>query len=126
MLSDKRVTCALPCQDLERAKNFYKEKLDLSPTEERPEGVFYQLAEGSFFLYMSMGASKGDFTQIAFEVDDVAATVKELSEHGVQFEHYDFPGLKTNADGIAEIDGELGAWFKDSEGNLLSIGQRTT
>jgi hypothetical protein len=46
-----------------------------------------------------------------------------LKENGVVFEEYDMPGFKT-VDGIAEIDGERGAWFKDSEGNLLAIGER--
>jgi hypothetical protein len=41
----------------------------------------------------------------------------------VVFEEYDLPGLKT-VDGIAEIAGDEGAWFKDSEGNLLAIGGR--
>jgi hypothetical protein len=49
---------------------------------------------------------------------------------GVVFESYDLPGLAT-VDGIADIDGnypskgagERGAWFRDSEGNLLGIGQ---
>jgi predicted enzyme related to lactoylglutathione lyase len=126
MLADKRVACALPVQDMERAKSFYREKLDLSPTQERPDGVIYEVGGGtSFFLYESMGASKGDFTQMGFEVDDLMKVVTELSGRGVVFEQYDFPGLKTDADGIAEIAGERGAWFKDSEGNLLSVGEYT-
>lgn len=127
MLSDKRVACALPVQDMERAKAFYKEKLELSPTQERPDGIFYECGgRTGFFLYESMGASKGDFTQMGFEVDDVEATVAELRERGVEFEQYDFPGLKTDENGIAAIEGERGAWFKDSEGNLLSVGEMQT
>jgi len=127
VLSDKRVACALPVQDMERAKAFYKEKLELSPTQERPDGIFYECGgRTGFFLYESMGASKGDFTQMGFEVDDVEATVAELRERGVEFEQYDFPGLKTDENGIAAIEGERGAWFKDSEGNLLSVGEMQT
>ena len=68
---------------------------------------------------------------MAWEVDDIEATVKELRRRGVVFEEYDLPGLKT-INGIAEITGnypstgaagEKGAWFTDSEGNLLGIGQ---
>lgn len=126
MISDKLVACALPAQDLERAKNFYKEKLDLSPSEERPDGVYYECGSGTrFFVFLSSGQSRGEFTQMGIQVPDVRAAAAELKEHGVVFEQYDFPGLKTDADGIAEIEGELGAWFKDSEGNLISIGQWT-
>jgi hypothetical protein len=68
---------------------------------------------------------------MAWDVDDLEATVKELRRRGVVFEVYDLPGLKT-ADGIAAITGnypskggagEKAAWFRDSEGNLLGIGQ---
>jgi hypothetical protein len=68
---------------------------------------------------------------MAWEVDDIQATVSELRHLGVVFEEYDLPGLKT-INGIAEVQGnylskggigEKGAWFRDSEGNLLAIGQ---
>jgi hypothetical protein len=61
---------------------------------------------------------------------DIQETVRELRERGVVFEENDLPGLKT-VDGIAEIEGqypskgsgERSAWFRDSEGNMLGIGQ---
>ena len=68
---------------------------------------------------------------MGLEVADLAATVKHLRAHGVVFEEYDLPGLKT-VDGIAKVEGnysskggigELAAWFRDSEGNLIGIGQ---
>ena len=67
---------------------------------------------------------------MALEVEDIEATVAALRARGVVFEEYDAPRLKTQ-NGIADIDGnypskgvgERGAWFKDSEGNLLSLGQ---
>jgi hypothetical protein len=46
--------------------------------------------------------------------------VAELRSRGIVFEEYDLPGLKT-INGIADMDGERAAWFKDSEGNILSI-----
>jgi hypothetical protein len=68
---------------------------------------------------------------MAFEVADLNETVAARQVRGVTFEEYDLPGLKT-VNGIAEVEGnypskggvgELAAWFKDSEGNLLGIGQ---
>ncbi|GAA3130297.1 hypothetical protein GCM10017687_52070 [Streptomyces echinatus] len=82
-------------------------------------------------MFRSTGASPGTFTQMAFEVDDIAAAVTELRGRGVVFEEVDVPGFRTR-DGIAEIEGnypskgaraERGAWFRDSEGNLLGIGE---
>jgi catechol 2,3-dioxygenase-like lactoylglutathione lyase family enzyme len=130
MLEKAKVATRLPAQDLERARTFYAEKLGLEPGEERPGGLRYQPASGEFVLFASTGAPSGDHTQMAFEVDDIEATVAELRRRGVVFEEYDVPGLST-VDGIAEIEGnypskgmrERGAWFRDSEGNLLGIGQ---
>jgi catechol 2,3-dioxygenase-like lactoylglutathione lyase family enzyme len=131
MLENARVATRLPTQDLDRARRFYAEKLGLEPTEERPGGLLYRLANGDFALYASGGASPGTFTQMAFEVDDLDAVVGELKRRGVVFEEVDVPGLETVA-GIAEVEGnypskggkgERAAWFRDSEGNLLGIGQ---
>jgi catechol 2,3-dioxygenase-like lactoylglutathione lyase family enzyme len=130
VLQDARVATRLPAQDLDRARRFYSEKLGLEPAEERPGGLLYHGASGSFVLFASTGASPGTFTQMAFDVDDIEATVAELKRRGVAFEEVDVPGLKT-VDGIAEVEGnypskgrgERGAWFRDSEGNLLGVGQ---
>jgi catechol 2,3-dioxygenase-like lactoylglutathione lyase family enzyme len=130
MLSDGRVAPRLPAQDLERARAFYAEKLGLEPTEERPGGLRYQLGGGEFVLFESAGAPSGEHTQMAIEVEDLESTVAELRSRGVVFEEYDFPGLSTT-DGIADIDGnypskgsgERGAWFRDSEGNMIGLGQ---
>ncbi len=131
MLNDGRVATRIPVQDLDRARSFYADKLGLEPTEERPGGLRYRCATGEFALFQSAGASPGTFTQMAWEVDDLDATVAALKERGVVFEEYDFPAL-TTVDGIAEVagnypskggTGERGAWFRDSEGNMLGIGQ---
>jgi hypothetical protein len=59
---------------------------------------------------------------MAWFVKDIADTVAELRRRGVRFEEYDFPGLKT-VDGIADLGYEKSAWFRDSEGNLLALGE---
>jgi len=131
MLQGARFAARLPAQDLERARRFYSEKLGLEPAEERPGGLLYHCAEGTFALFASTGGSPGTFTQAGFEVDDVEATVAELKRRGVEFAEVDVPGLKT-VGGIADVEGnypskrsrgERAAWFRDSEGNMLGIGQ---
>jgi catechol 2,3-dioxygenase-like lactoylglutathione lyase family enzyme len=126
------VATRLPAQDLERARRFYAEKLGLDPVEERPGGLRYRCRRGEFAVFQSAGAPSGEHTQMAWEVDDIEATVRELRERGVLFEELDVPGLRT-VDGIAAVEGnypskggvgERAAWFRDSEGNLLGIGQR--
>ena len=130
MLANAKVAGRLPAQDLERARRFYSEKLGLEPVEERPGGLRYVFEAGEFALFQSAGAAAGNHTQMGWEVDDIDATVSELRARGVMFEEYDLPGL-TTVDGIADIEGnypskgtgERGAWFRDSEGNMLGIGQ---
>jgi hypothetical protein len=81
-------------------------------------------------VFESAGRPSGSHTQMMWEVDDIEATVRDLRSRGVVVEEYDRPGLKT-VDGIAEIEGqypskgsgERSAWFRDSEGNMLGIGE---
>ena len=130
MLANARIASRLPAQDLDRARAFYADKLGLEAAEERPGGLRYVGASGEFALFQSVGAASGDHTQMGWEVDDIDATVRELRARGVVFEEYDFPGLKT-VDGIAYIEGnypskgkgERAAWFRDSEGNMLGVGE---
>ena len=125
-----KVATRLPARDLGRARAFYSEKLGLDPVEERPGGLLYRCGECEFGLFESAGEPSGQHTQMGWEVEDVEATVRELNDRGVVFEEYDLPGL-TTVDGIAEIEGnypskgrdERAAWFRDSEGNMLGIGQ---
>lgn len=130
MLTNAKVASRLPARDLNRARAFYSEKLGLDPVEQRQGGLRYVCAGGEFAIFVSAGMQSGTHTQMGWEVDDIDKTVRELRARGVEFEEYDLPGLKT-VDGIAEIYGnypskgigERGAWFRDSEGNLLGIGQ---
>ena len=137
MLRNAKVATRLPAKDLNRARAFYSEKLGLDPVEQREGGlrygarvIFSICAAGEFAIFVSAGVQSGMHTQMGWEVDDIEATVRELRARGVKFEEYDLPGLRT-VDGIAEIAGnypskgigERGAWFHDSEGNLLGIGQ---
>ncbi|MGW7369488.1 VOC family protein [Streptomyces sp. NPDC054841] len=135
ILARAGVATRLPAQDLDRARRFYSEQLGLEPVDERPGGLLYRCGGVEFVLFRSAGASPGTFTQMAWQVDDIEAVVSELRRRGVVFEDVDLPGLlggMRTRDGIAEIEGnypskgargERGAWFRDSEGNMLGIGQ---
>jgi catechol 2,3-dioxygenase-like lactoylglutathione lyase family enzyme len=132
VLSDARVAARLPAGDLERARRWYAEKLGLEPVEERPGGLRYVVGGVEFAVYQSAGRADGSFTQLGFTVEDIEAEVAALRARGVVFEDVDIPGLET-VEGIAEIDGnypskgsgERAAWFRDSEGNMLGMGQPT-
>ena len=133
MLAYSEVSARIPAQDLYRARAFYADKLGLTPAEARPGGLRYQCGACSFAIFRSAGVASGTHTQMSWEVADLEAVVRELRRRGVAFEDVDVPGLET-IDGIAQVDGnypsrggagEKAAWFRDSEGNLLGIGQPT-
>jgi len=130
MLEDSKVAARIPAQDLQRARSFYAEKLGLEPSVELPGGLLYRCGEGEFGLFESAGAASGDHTQMSWQVEDIETIVEWLRARGVVFEEYDFPGLRT-VNGIAEVrdsEGNLfgkGAWFSDSEGNVLGINRPT-
>lgn len=120
----KSVEASIPASDFERAKAWYAEKLGLTPKLEDQAGAWYQIEATGFLLYASQFAGTNQATAAGFTVEDIEGTVAELRGNGVVFEDYDFPGLKTE-NGIASIQTDRGtqkvAWFKDSEGNTLSL-----
>ncbi|THA52657.1 VOC family protein [Streptomyces sp. A1136] len=131
VLARGRVATRLPAADLDRARRFYSERLGLEPVDERPGGLLYRCGGTEFAVFRSAGTSTGTFTQMGWEVDDLESAVSQLRRRGVVFEEVDVPGLRTR-DGIAEVEGnypskgargERAAWFRDSEGNLLGIGE---
>jgi len=123
MLKIKRVGAAIPAQDIKRARQFYEQKLGLKPEDEQQDGsVMYMVGETGFLLFPSMGKASGDHTQMALDVDDVEDAARELKGKGVKLEEYDFPTFKSK-DGLVDLpDGSKGAWFKDTEGNLIALG----
>ena len=123
MLADKRVAAVLPVVDLDRAKSFYEEKLGLKATS-GPEGLMFECGQGTMLaLYEHSAPTKADHTQAAWAVENIEEAVQGLGARGVVFEQYDLPGLKTDERGIASVGTARGAWFKDTEGNILSVVQ---
>jgi catechol 2,3-dioxygenase-like lactoylglutathione lyase family enzyme len=120
----------LPAQDLDRARRFYRDRLGLEAVEERAGGLRYVCGTTEFHLFRSSGAASGTSTQIGFEVEDLDQAVAELRARGVRFESFDIAGFDVEDDIVTVPDnypskgnGERGAFFRDSEGNLLALGQ---
>lgn len=125
VIFNARVGTAIPAQDVARARKFYEETFDLEPTQVMPDGsAMYEWDAGTgFFVFPSMGKASGDHTQMGMMVDDVDKAVDLMIERGVTFEQYDFPEMKTDKRGIADMGGERGAFFKDTEGNLIAVSE---
>src|SRR3712207_4574410 len=105
----------LPARDVERARAFYADKLNLSPFGEYDSHLFYELGGSHFMVYPSSGAASGTHDQIGFVVEDVEATVARLRSNGVIFEEYEPPPGASATDGIMDFGGVKAAWIKDSE-----------
>jgi catechol 2,3-dioxygenase-like lactoylglutathione lyase family enzyme len=113
----------IPASDLARARAWYADKLGLTTDQEQGEALLYRSGgDRLFLLFSSSAAGTAQHQLAAWVVDDLEAVVAELRGRGVAFIEYDQPGLHTE-DGIARTPVGKAAWFKDSEGNVLTITQ---
>ena len=126
MLKDSNIMAVLAAKDINRAKDFYRDKLGMEPSESmEEESVMYRCGNGTgFLIYQTENAGTAKNTQMGWETDNLEGEMEELRGRGVVFEEYDFPGLKTE-NGIATANWGKSAWFLDSEGNILNISQRS-
>jgi predicted enzyme related to lactoylglutathione lyase len=126
MLSDSKVEANIPAADLDRAREFYADKMGLTPVEEfGGEALTYRTGGGTTFnVYRTAYAGQAGHTIAQWHVDDIESEVHDLKAKGVAFEVYDdMPGVTWNGE-IASIEGMgRAAWFKDSEGNILCVDQ---
>ena len=124
-LGDSMMAAVVRADDIVRARRFYTEVLGLTPGPSSPAGDMFSTADGAtVVVYERPGMPAPGNTTLGFAVaaDDLDATMADLRGKGVVFEEYDIPeiGLKT-VDGVATSDGAKSAWFKDSEGNVISL-----
>jgi catechol 2,3-dioxygenase-like lactoylglutathione lyase family enzyme len=109
--------------DVERAKAFYRDTLGLTLVREEPPFALVFDANG-IMLRLGMGKERAPVTGtvLGWQVPDASAAVQELEQAGVRFEHFD--GLKQDSQGIwTAPTGARVAWFKDPDGNILSISE---
>ncbi|MDQ1582823.1 MAG: hypothetical protein QOF36_877 [Microbacteriaceae bacterium] len=119
----KEAHAVLPASDLQRAREFYHNVLELDPDEEHPGMLTYHPGSGTAFeIYETTNAGTAKNTQMCWVTDNLDAEMARLRDHGVRFEDYDIPGLKTE-NGVATDDESRTAWFRDSEGNFICVTQ---
>jgi catechol 2,3-dioxygenase-like lactoylglutathione lyase family enzyme len=119
-----RIGPTLPASDIDRARAFYRDTLGLEPAQETGGGgARYRVGDTEFMLYPSQFAGTNRATAAAFMVADAEAAVAGLRSKGVVFADVEMGEAKT-VDGIITMpDGSKGAWFTDSEGNILGVFQ---
>ena len=119
------VYATLPASDIERARAFYREILGLKELKSDSEmpGALFQAGNNTRVYLYQRGPTKADHTVLSFQVSDIERVVGALRDRGVRFEHYGRDGEASEQD-ITTFGTERGAWFKDSEGNILSIYEK--
>jgi catechol 2,3-dioxygenase-like lactoylglutathione lyase family enzyme len=124
-LKDYRCGAAAAVSDMQRAREFYEKVLGLVPGTDTGDKVGSPCGGDTHInVYLSPNAGTAKFTIAGFDVDDIETVVAEPAQQGVTFEQYDQPPIVTDAQGIAHVDGDAkGAYFKDPDGNILSIAQ---
>jgi predicted enzyme related to lactoylglutathione lyase len=107
--------------DMEKAKKFYGETLDLDLSEEYGLVTLHLAGGTNVLIYPKPDHTPASFTILNFPVDDIDAAVDELAGRGVSFESYGIPEMDDK--GIHRGGGPYIAWFKDPAGNILSVLQ---
>lgn len=125
MLSKNNAVATIAVKDLAQARKFYEGKLGFTLAEEANEMVLtYSSGESIFFVYKSDFAGGYKATVATWPMaDGLDDIVKTLKDKGVSFKHYkDMPD--TTLEGDVHVSGDMrAAWFKDPEGNILSLVQ---
>ncbi|HYH75768.1 MAG TPA: VOC family protein [Candidatus Saccharimonadales bacterium] len=125
MFKDSPTFASFSVDDMQQAKDFYGTTLGI-PTEEHMPGIMTlkTTGAGDVNIFLKNHHTPATYTILNFVVDDIAATMQELSEKGITYEHYDGDeDIYTNEQGIAEFAGVQVCWFKDPAGNLLQLLQ---
>jgi catechol 2,3-dioxygenase-like lactoylglutathione lyase family enzyme len=121
MFKDTQAFSGFSVDDIPRAKQFYGETLGLNVTEENGMLMLHLAGGGTVLVYPKENHEPATFTILNFPVPDVEATVDQLTQAGVPFEHYEGADLQTDEKGIMRGEGPTIAWFKDPAGNILSV-----
>ena len=122
MLKDKSSSAIVGASDLDRARDFYQNKLGLEAAKSGEEGVLgFRTGKTLLTVYRSEDFRPSTANAVAWSAgDDVEAIAADLRAKGVRLEEYPQLGMEI-ADGIHKAGGFAGIWFKDPDGNILHV-----
>ena len=123
MLDQKKLVAFVPSRDPKKSKSFFVEVLGLRLVSEDSFAVVFD-SDGIAVRLVDVSSVKNfrpaTFTILGWNVDDIQQTVRGLRERGVTFERY--PGMAQDDLGVwTSPSGAKVAWFKDRDGNVLSV-----
>jgi catechol 2,3-dioxygenase-like lactoylglutathione lyase family enzyme len=121
MLANTKAFSGFAVDDLEKAREFYGETLELKTSEEHGLMTLHLAGDRDTLVYPKPDHTPATYTILNFPVNDIDEAVDELAGRGVRFERYD--GFEQDEKGIFRGGGPYIAWFKDPAGNVLSVLQ---
>jgi len=124
MLSNCPLAAFVGTTSAQRAKTFYRDTLGLRLVREDPIALAFDSNGTSLRVQLVKTVAPHPYTALGWRVTGIAAVVSDLQRAGVRFEH--FEGIDQDVQGIwTSPDGTRVAWFKDPDGNLLSLADFT-
>lgn len=124
-LKTAKPTVFLATSDAESARNFYEGKLGLSLTSDDAFALVYQLTGTELRLSKVPNHTPLPFTVLDWQVPDIMAAHGTLSERGVEFAIFEGMGQDDNGIWASPDGGARILWFKDPDGNVLSVSERS-
>jgi catechol 2,3-dioxygenase-like lactoylglutathione lyase family enzyme len=122
MLSDKKLKAFVSTTDRQKAKLFYQDILGLRLVSEDDYALEFDANGTPLRVTVVEKLNPQPFTVLGWDVDDITSTIKSLNEKEISFERYEF--MQQDELGIwTSPGGSKVAWFKDPDGNILSLSQ---
>jgi catechol 2,3-dioxygenase-like lactoylglutathione lyase family enzyme len=121
MFRNTKAFSGFAVSDIEAAKRFYGDTLGIEVSEENGMLTLHLAGDRNTLVYPKPDHVPATYTILNFPVDDIEATVDELTGKGVRFERYEGTPMETDEKGIFRRGGPLIAWFTDPAGNILSV-----
>ena len=122
MLSSSKLIGFVPTKDSRKARAFYEGKLGFQFVSDDQFALVMRAGETMIRIAKAQDFTPAPYTVMGWEVLDVEAIVRWLTQRGVAFEKYPF--VQDHELGIwTAPGGDKVAWFKDADGNVLSVSQ---
>lgn len=124
MATLERMVGFLNANDPERSAAFYRDILGFKLVADDEFALVFDANGTTIRINKAQGFKAAQGTVLGWEVDDIYAAIRDLAKRGVKFEQYNLPFMKQDEHGVwTTPDGDRVAWFKDPDGNVLSVSQ---
>ncbi|MFZ0661670.1 MAG: VOC family protein [Acidobacteriaceae bacterium] len=122
MIERNRLMAFIPVSSADKARSFYRDTLGLRLISEDPFALVFDVEGTMLRATLIPEFTPQSFTVLGWQVTDAATTARTLAAGGIPLVR--FPGMTQDEDGLWHAPGgAIVGWFKDPDGNVLSISQ---